>query len=200
MEENQKKPIIKKSIQLFFYSLYISLFTFGGGFVIISFMSKIYIHKLKWLTEAEMLDIVTLAQTIPGAVAVNASVLTGYKLNGVFGALAAVLGILIPPLVVISLLYLVYDRIIDLAYVTAIMKGMQAGITAIICDVILKLGTVVKREKNKLAYFIIPVAFVCSFFLKVNAVFIILPCIALGVAVGIIEERRRKRIVEEEVQ
>jgi chromate transporter len=184
---------IKKSIPIFLYSLYISFFTFGGGFVIISFMRKIYINKLKWLTDEQMLEIMTYAQTIPGAVAVNTAIMSGHKINGLSGAVASTIGMIIPPLLVISLLSLIYNQVIDIPLIAAIMKGMQAGITAIIADVVIKLVAVVKKDKNKLAYFIVPAAFCFSFFLKVNAVFIILPCIALGIIVGFIEEKKRKK-------
>ena len=77
---------------IFFYSLRLSATAFGGGYVLISLMRRIYTERLGWLTEEEMLDVTALSQTAPGASAVNAAVLTGYKLHGISGAAAAVAG------------------------------------------------------------------------------------------------------------
>ena len=88
--------------KLFFSMLYISSFTFGGGFVIATFMKKKFVDELHWIDEKEMLDITALAQSSPGAIAVNVAILVGWQVDGLLGMLLAVLGTIIPPMVTLS--------------------------------------------------------------------------------------------------
>ncbi len=193
------KSNAKKNLILFLYSLYLSSFTFGGGFVIVSFMKKIYIDKLHWIDEKEMLDITTIAQSSPGAIAVNASLLLGYKINGILGAFCAMLGTIIPPIIIICVVSLIYNLVITSAVVGAIMLAMQAGISAIICDVCINLSMVVAKEKNYFAIIIMPTAFCLTFFLKVNVLFLILPCIALGLGIALYKNHKLKKIQKNNV-
>ena len=94
---------------LFSSMLYISAFTFGGGFVIVSLMQKKFVDQLHWLEEEEMLDMTALAQASPGAIAVNAAILVGRKVAGGAGMAVAVLGTILPPMVVLSVISLAYQ-------------------------------------------------------------------------------------------
>lgn len=94
--------------KLFFSMLYISSFTFGGGFVIATFMKKKFVDELHWIDEKEMLDITALAQSSPGAIAVNVAILVGWQVDGLLGMLLAVLGTIIPPMVTLSVISLFY--------------------------------------------------------------------------------------------
>lgn len=183
---------LKLYLKLFLNSLFLSAFTFGGGYVIISMLRKKYVEKYKMLTEEEMLDITTIAQSSPGPIAINASLMLGYKIAGVIGAFMCVLGTIIPPVVIISIVYGIYNLISDNALVMAILNGMNAGISAIICDVILSMITVVKKEKNYIAIITLPIVFCLSFFLNVNVYFLMLPCIALGLGCTYYEKFKQK--------
>jgi chromate transporter len=192
---------MKKSkiyLTLFINSLYLSAFTFGGGFVIISFMKKIYVDKLKWLNDEEMLDITTIAQSTPGAIAVNASLMLGYKICGLLGAFITMLGTIIPPLIILTVVSYVYSLIADNAIFSAIMHGMQAGISAIICDVVLSLGVSVKKEKNLFAFITIPFAFIMTFFFKINVFYVIIPCTLLGIIIALIENKKKKTLPDDD--
>ena len=92
----------KKLLTLFLATLKISAFTFGGGFVIIPLLRRKFVEELKWIDEEEMLDLTAIAQSSPGAVAVNASILVGCRVAGLTGAVVSVLGTVIPPLFIIS--------------------------------------------------------------------------------------------------
>lgn len=81
---SEKKPLLK----LFFTMLYISTFTFGGGFVIVTLMKKKFVDEYKWIDDDEMLDLTAIAQSSPGAIAVNAAILVGYKIGGLLGTAA----------------------------------------------------------------------------------------------------------------
>ncbi|NLC83667.1 MAG: chromate transporter, partial [Ruminococcaceae bacterium] len=139
---------------------YISSFTFGGGFVIITFTKRKFVDELKWLDEAEMLDFTALAQTSPGAIAVNAAILVGWRVGGFSGMLAAVLGTILPPMIILSVISLFYAAFASNPYVAMLLKGLQAGVAAVILDVVFTLGSNVVKGKSRLNIFIMLAAFV----------------------------------------
>lgn len=181
---NEKRDI-KKLTQLFFSTLYISAFTFGGGFVIATFMKNKFVDELHWIDENEMLDLIALAQSSPGAIAVNAAICIGYSVYGILGMFVAVLGTIIPPLLIISIISYFYAMFISNQYVALLLKGMQAGVAAVIIDVVLSLGSNVLKEKKWIYNIIMVVAFVLTFFFKVNVVTIILGTIIIAIALEV---------------
>ncbi len=180
-------------LKLFLTNLYISSFTFGGGFVIVTFMKRKYVDDLKWLTENEMLDMTALAQSAPGAIAVNASILVGWRVAGFLGMLVSVLGTIIPPIVVISIISFIYSAFITNPYVAVALKGMQAGVAAVILDVVFTLGGNVVKKRQPLLLVVMALAFIATFFFKVNVIYIILA----GALAGLVMEwTRRKQAAE----
>ena len=122
--------------KLFISTLYISSFTFGGGFVIVTFMKRKFVDELKWIDETEMLDLTALSQSAPGAIAVNAAILVGWRVSGFLGMLIAVLGTIIPPMLILSIISLFYQTFATNPYVALVIKGMQSGVAAVILDVV----------------------------------------------------------------
>ena len=110
--------------KLFLSTLYISTFTFGGGFVIVTFMKKKFVDELHWIDEQEMLDMTALAQSSPGAIAVNAAILVGWQVDGLLGMVIAVLGTIIPPMLILSVISLFYNAFATNTYVALVLKGM----------------------------------------------------------------------------
>lgn len=165
---------------LFSSMLYISAFTFGGGFVIVSLMQKKFVDQLHWLEEEEMLDMTALAQASPGAIAVNAAILVGRKVAGWPGMAAAVLGTILPPMLVLSAISLAYQAFASNPWVAAMLKGMQAGVAAVIVDVSWRLGSRVVKERDPLALILMVAAFILSYVMHVNVVYLILGAAALG--------------------
>ena len=135
---------------LFLATLYISTFTFGGGFVIVTFMKRKFVDSLKWLSEEEMLDFAALAQASPGAIAVNAAILVGWRVCGFAGMAVAVLGTILPPMVILSVISLFYAAFAANRWVALALKGMQAGVAAVILDVACGLGAKVAKERSAL--------------------------------------------------
>ena len=177
---------------LFTSMLYISAFTFGGGFVIVTFMKRKFIDGLHWLTEDEMLDMTALAQSAPGAIAVNAAILVGRRVAGTVGMLVAVAGTIIPPMVILSVISLFYEAFAHNRWVAAALSGMQAGVAAVICDVVINLGSRVVKERSALSIAIMAIAFVAAAVFDVNVIIIILCAAAVGAARILIERARRK--------
>ena len=176
--------------QLFFATLYISACTFGGGFVIVTFMKRRFVDRLHWIDEQEMLDLTALAQSSPGAIAVNAAILVGWRVAGFAGMLVATLGTILPPMLILSAVSLFYHAFAANRYVALALKGMQAGVAAVILDVVCNLGGPILRQRSPLSLAVMAAAFVASFFFNVNVVFIILAAALVGVGQAL---RRRRR-------
>lgn len=185
-----KKHIYRK---LFTSTFYLSAFTFGGGFVIIPLMKKKFADDLKWIEEDEMLNLTAIAQSSPGAVAVNAAILLGYKVAGITGALAAILGTILPPFISISIVSIFYNAFRENIVVNAILKGMQAGIAAVIADVVISLGGNILKERDILSAVIMAGAFIATYFFKVNVAYIILVCGFTGAAKVLIQLKKARK-------
>jgi chromate transporter len=179
--------------KLFLSTLYLSTFTFGGGYVIVSLMRKKFVDDYHWIEEKEMLDLTAIAQSAPGSIAVNASILIGYRVAGIPGALLTILGTILPPLVilsVISLFYLAFERN---TVVSAALKGMQAGVSAVIFDVVISMGGDVVKEKSLLSILLMVAVFVASYFFNVNIILIIVVCAALGAISTVYRTRKEQK-------
>ncbi|MEG0741741.1 MAG: chromate transporter [Clostridia bacterium] len=188
MHKSSKLPTLAK---LLFSTLYISAFTFGGGFVIITFMKRKFVDELHWLGEQEMLDLAALAQASPGAIAVNAAILVGWRVAGFAGMLVAVLGTITPPLVILTVISFFYEAFSSNLYVALALKGMQAGVAAVILDVVCSLGSNVLKEKSILQIALMALAFLATFVFKVNVIYIILAAAAVGIGKALWLRARR---------
>ncbi len=135
-----ERPKGKTLVKLFLSTLYISAFTFGGGFVIITLMKRKFVDELHWIDEQEMLDLTALAQSSPGAIAVNAAILVGWRVAGAAGVTVAVIGTVLPPIIILSVISFFYAAFASNRYVALVLKGMQAGVAAVILDVVCGLG------------------------------------------------------------
>lgn len=195
-EKKQSQSLAKRCWTLFVSSFVISAFTFGGGFVIVPLMRKKYVTKLHWIKEEEMLDITAIAQSSPGAIAVNASILLGYKIAGVLGVICAVVGTILPPMGIIMLVSLAYDAFRTNEIVAVVLKGMQAGVAAVILDVVVQMIADVGRYKQPLAIAVMVVAFALNYFVKINVMYIIAGCVVIGLVAIPLTTRKAKRLAE----
>lgn len=178
---NAKSGRAKTLLTLFFNMLYISTFTFGGGFVIVTLMKQKFVDKLHWMDESEMLDMTAIAQSSPGAIAVNAAILVGWRIAGFTGMLTAVVATILPPMVILSAISYCYQAFESNRYVALALKGMQAGVAAVILSVVFDLGGKVVQERSALSILLMILAFLATFAFKVNVVLIILAAAAVGV-------------------
>ena len=185
----KKRDILLK---LFFSTLYLSAFTFGGGYVIVTLMKKQFVDKYHWIEEDEMLDLIAIAQSAPGAIAVNGSIVVGYKLAGLGGAALAVIATILPPFAIITLISFFYQLFRDNPYVAAMLSGMQAGVAAVIASVVWDMGGEVVKSKSVSSILIMLAAFLLSSVCKVNVIYIVLGCILLGAARTLILRRRKR--------
>lgn len=185
MQKERKKQIFegknKNLLKLFTSTLYISAFTFGGGFVIITFMKKKFVDEYHWIEEDEMLDLAALAQSSPGAIAVNAAILVGWRMGGFVGMVTAVLGTIIPPILLLSVISFFYSAFVSNSYIALLLKGMQAGVAAVILDVVCSLGTGVVKKRSPVHLAVMAAAFLATFVWNVNVILIILAAAAVGI-------------------
>ena len=167
------KKDMKFYFKLFYSTLCLSAFTFGGGYVIIPLMRKKFVNDYKWIEEKEMYDLTAIAQASPGAIAVNAAVIVGYRLAGFLGALITIVGTVLPPLVILSIISIAYTAFRDSLIVQYALRGMQAGVAAVIIDVVISMIIDLFKEKKVLPVGIMVVAFIATFVLKINLIIII---------------------------
>jgi chromate transporter len=146
----------EKNYQLFFKlflsTFYLSAFTFGGGYVIVPLMRKKFVEQLQWIEDDEMLNLISIAQSAPGAMAVNTSILVGYHLAGFLGAFVTILGTILPPLITLSLIALIYTAFKESRVVNAVLKGMSAGVAAVVLDAVIKMDLARKENIYAIAY------------------------------------------------
>ena len=155
-------------------------FTFGGGFVIIPLMRERFVKELHWIDEEEMLDLTAIAQSSPGSIAINASILVGYHVAGIPGALITVVGAALPPLIIISIISVFYQAFRSNKYVSMAMAGMLAGVAAVIFDVVINMMWPILKKKRWLPITVMLAAFVATRFFSVNIILIILVCGVIG--------------------
>ena len=166
--------------KLFISMLYLSAFTFGGGYVIVTLMRKKFVDEYHWIEEDEMLDLVAIAQSAPGAIAVNGAIVVGYKIAGIIGIAVSILSTIIPPFVIISVISVFYQLFKENIWIASLLDGMQAGVGSVICVVVWQMAAGIIRLKKAVYLLIMVLAFVANYVFNINVIYIILICIALG--------------------
>lgn len=189
--KNKREVLVK----LFLSTLYLSAFTFGGGYVIVTLMKKKFVDDYHWIEENEMLDLVAIAQSAPGPIAVNGAIVVGYKLAGLAGTLVAIIGTIIPPFVIISLISAFYHAFRDNYLVSQMLEGMQAGVGAVIASVTYEMGCGIIKKKDNVATIVMIAAFIAACVLGINVIYIVIASGAFGVIRTIWNRRRKKSMI-----
>lgn len=135
-----------KKRNLFFTFLKIGAFTFGGGYAMAALLEHEFVEKKKWISKEEFMDMVAIAESTPGPVAINSATFIGYKTEGVLGALLATVAVSIPSFVIIYLISLVFDRFLSLSYVSYAFRGIQVGVVYLIFSAGIKMAKGLKKD------------------------------------------------------
>ncbi|MCH1939179.1 chromate transporter [Holdemania massiliensis] len=188
MEKKQEVSLIK----MFTSTFTLSMFTFGGGFVIVPLMKKKFVDELHWVEEKEMMDLVAIAQSSPGAIAVNGSIIIGYRLKGIVGALVNILATVLPPLIILTIISYCYDAFRSSAVVSFAMRGMQAAVAAVIVDVVFNMIKGLIVERNRVGIIVMILALIANSVFKVNILILIVVCGAIGTVNTMSREKARK--------
>jgi chromate transporter len=178
--------------KLFTSTFSVSAFTFGGGYVIVPLMKQKFVDDLHWIDEEEMMDIVAISQSLPGPMAADASALVGYRLAGIPGALVALLATALPPIVILSVISMFYQTFKSNHIINAAFKGMQAGISAIIADVVLSGAWKTIQSKEALSITVMVASFIAIYFLNINVMWVILVCGAVGGITAAVRAKQKK--------
>jgi chromate transporter len=184
------KQIAGTLLKLFWTTLKIGAFTFGGGYAMLPLMEREFCRYGGWICHDEMLDIMAVAQTIPGAIAVNVCVIAGYRICRVKGAIAAVIGVALPSLIVLSAITVFYQQFSQNIYVTAALKGISAAVVALLVSATARMSK--GAFKDALTWIIAAAAFAMTLVFGVNAMWLILGGVALGIVAALIRRRRTR--------
>lgn len=179
----------KSYLTLFKETFYISAFTIGGGYVILPLLEKKFVDELKWIDQEEMVDLIAIAQTLPGVMAINAVMMIGKKLFGYKGALVATLGTLIPPIVSLLIISYFYEMIKHNQDIQVILRGMQAAIAAIIIKVAIVIFKNTIKSKAILNTTLFVIALILSLFLNISVIYLILGAFIISIIIYLVESK-----------
>ena len=193
MEEKQKNKsyVLRK---LFFASLYLSTFTFGGGYVIVTLLKEKFVDQYHWIDEEEMLDLVAIAQSSPGAIAVNSATFVGYRVAGVLGGILGTLGVVLPSLIIITVLSFFVHYLEEVAWLAAAFKGIQAVVVVLIVNAMVKFFK--QLDKNWQSYLIAAAALIVTLLTDFNVIFLILAGGIYGIVYTLARDARKKKLLE----
>ena len=161
--------------------------------VIISLLQKKFVEELGWIDQDEVMDLTAIAQSCPGVMAVNTSIMIGYRICGPLGAVITAVGTVLPPMIILSVISLFYTQFRSNPVVSVVLRGMQAGVAAVICDVVVSMGWNVLKLRRVLPVIMLVGAFVASCFFDWNVVLIILVCAVIGALDTWRRERAEKK-------
>lgn len=194
------KNILHILWKLFISVFTLSAFTFGGGFVIASLMKRKFSDELGWFSEEEMLDITAIAQSSPGPIPINASVIIGYRIYGFIGSLVAVIGTALPAMIIISIISVFYNQFRSNRIIAIALQVMRAGVAAVIFDVVINLAKNVCKTKRFLYIFLMIAAFIAVWFFNISAMFIIFGCLTVGITDAVIHSVNEKHKIIQKKQ
>ncbi|MGN0635547.1 MAG: chromate transporter [Acutalibacteraceae bacterium] len=182
----------KRRIWLLFLTFFkIGAFTFGGGYAMIPLISKEVVETHKWITDDDILEIVAIAESTPGPIAINSATFVGFRVAGFWGAFAATLGVVLPSFVIITVLSFILRQFQSLKPVKYAFYGIRAGVLALLLKA---LYTMFKKcPKHPVSYIVMAGAFVAAAFLPVNVIYIVIACALFGLVSSFVAERRANK-------
>jgi chromate transporter len=187
MKENKKK--LTQLFQIFTTFMKIGIFTFGGGYAMIPLIQRETVVKRKWVDDDDILDIVAIAESTPGPIAINASTFVGYRIGGFFGAVAGTVGMVLPSFIIILAISFVLNSFQDVQAVKYAFNGIRAGVLALI---IRALWLMYKNvEKCAVSYIVMAAAFILSAFTSVNVIIVIVGCALFGLITAYINTKKK---------
>lgn len=177
--------------QLFLTFLKIGGFTFGGGYAMIPLIQKEAVENKKWVTDDDILEIIAIAESTPGPIAINSATFVGYRTAGVLGAMCATLGVVLPSFVIILGISYILREFQQIRAVQYAFNGIRAGVLALLFKA---LWTMYKKSpKGWASYVVMAGAFLVSAFVEINVIFVVIGCAAFGLVTSLLMERRAKK-------
>jgi chromate transporter len=181
----------KTILELFVTFLKIGAFTFGGGYAMIPLIQKEAVEKRKWISDQDILDIIAIAESTPGPIAINSATFVGFKIAGFFGALCSTFGVVLPSFCIILLLSFVLRQFESVQIVHFAFNGIRAGVLALIIKALVSMYR--QCPKNLFSYLVMGLGFLAVAFLHVNVLLVILACAVSGIAAAAVAARRMEK-------
>lgn len=190
---------MKKYLDLFFTMIKIGLFTFGGGYAMIALLENEFVSEKEWIEKDEFLDMVAIAESTPGPIAINAATYIGYKLFGFLGSLTATVAICIPSFVIIYAISLFFDAFLSFTLVAYAFRGIQVCVVYLILSAGLKMLKKMKKTVFNIVILSAVIACMTAFSIlsiRFSTIFYILICGGVGLFIYLVGLLRKRREAE----
>lgn len=182
------KDTLKKALNLFVVFFKIGAFTFGGGYAMIPLIQKEVAENKKWVTDDDILEIIAIAESTPGPIAINSATFVGYRVCGFWGSFFATLGVVLPSFIIILIISSVLSQFGDLKPVKYAFNGIRAGVLALLFKA---LWTMYKKcPKGIVSYIVMAFSFVLTAFVNIPVLYVLIGCAVFGLVSSIIIDRR----------
>ncbi len=179
---------LKRIWMLFCIFFKIGAFTFGGGYAMIPLISREVADNKKWITNDDILDIIAIAESTPGPIAINSATFVGYKVAGFFGAMFATMGVVLPSFVIITLISYVLQQFQNIQAVQFAFMGIRAGVLALVIKALISMYK--QCPKGVVSYIVMGLSFVAAGILDVNILIVLIACAIIGLVSSVIAKRR----------
>jgi len=174
--------------QVFATFFKIGAFTFGGGYAMIPLIQKETVETRKWITDDDILEIIAIAESTPGPIAINSATFVGYRTCGVLGSVAATVGVVLPSFVLIYAISFVLRQFQELKAVQYAFHGIRAGVLALLCKALW--GMYKKNQKSWVSYIIMAGSFILTGLLDVSVLPVLAGCAVFGLVTAKMMERK----------
>ena len=179
--------MMKRRLKLFATFFKIGAFTFGGGYAMIPLIQRETVEKNKWITDDDILEIIAIAESTPGPIAINSATFVGYRTAGFWGAFFATLGMVLPSFIIITIISRILEQFQNIKAVKYAFFGIRAGVLALIVKALWNMYK--KVPKGAVSYAIMAAAFIMAAILKLSIIVVLLICAAVGLAFATMAER-----------
>ncbi len=178
----------KKTLSLFKTFFNIGLFTFGGGYAMIPLIQKEVVDNKKWITDEDILNIITIAESTPGPIAINAATFIGFKVCGILGSFFSTLGVVVPSFIIISILSFFITQFQNLQVVKFAFEGIRVGILVLILKALISMYK--QAPKGIISYILMALSFVLVAIFNVNVLFVLILCAIVGLISSMVNKGR----------
>ncbi len=185
------KGKFKRIMRLFYIFLKIGAFTFGGGYAMIPLIQREVVENEEWITDDDILEIVAIAESTPGPIAINSATFVGYRVAGFWGAFFSTLGVVLPSFIIILLISAILNEFKDNKYVQYAFNGIRVGVLALIVKALWAMYK--KAPKGWVSYIVMAGAFITTAFLDISILWVLIGCAAFGLITSLLIERRMKK-------
>ena len=182
-------------IDLFLSFAKIGLFTFGGGYAMISLIENDCVEKKKWITHDEMMDVTVIAESTPGPIAINCATYVGYKKGRLPGAIIATLGMVLPSFIIIFLISKIFDKFLEIAWIANAFRGIKIAVGILIVDAAVKMLIKIKKKPMQIIMVVcsaVAMMLISIFSINISSMVLMLVSAFIGIVVFIIGSHSKK--------